>query len=250
MEAGTSLPQHPRTKRRGYEETIMTNGYPVNGKRGREWVACAAAAIAFAVCIAPPASGAKAKAPVFESTWKDPEAQPMQVKGAKVVAAVIIQDPKARKKAEDALAKEITKRGGKGVPMYTLSLSDAATTDDESKTRAAVEAIGAQGIVVMRPVDVRHKAVTTETISKDDTYGGYWGGYYGIGWSDPWVSKSPDLETDIVVTVEVFVFSLPQNKLVWTGTSESTNPPNAEKLVLKLASEAAKELKKEGLIAP
>ena len=213
-------------------------------------VACVAGAMALAAGITPPASAAGAKSKMFESTWKDPEAQPMHVRGSKVVAAVIIQDPVARKKAEDALAREITKRGGNGVPMYSLSLSDQSTTGDESKTRAAVEAIGAQGIVVMRPVDVRHKAVQTETISKDDTYGGYWGGYYGIGWSDPWVSKSPDMETDIVVTVEVFVFSLPQNKLVWTGTSESTNPPKAEKFVVKLATETAKELKKEGLLAP
>ena len=212
-------------------------------------IACLAGAMALTAGMTLPASAAD-KAGMFESTWKDPEAQPMHVKGSKVVAAVIIQDPVARKKAEDALAREITKRGGKGVPMYSLSLSDQATTDDETKTRAAVEAIGAQGIVVMRPVDVRHKAVQTDTISKDDVYGGYWGGYYGIGWGDPWVSKSPDMEVDIVVTVEVFVFSLPQNKLVWTGTSESTNPPKAEKFVVKLATETAKELKKEGLLAP
>jgi hypothetical protein len=212
-------------------------------------VTCMASFITF-VAVVPVPTLSAGKAGMFESTWKDPEAQPLHVKGSKVVAAVIIQDPIARKKAEDALAKEITRHGGNGVPMYSLSLSDQATTNDESKTRAAVEAIGAQGIVVMRPVDVRHKAVQTETISKDDVYGGYWGGYYGIGWNDPWISKSPDMETDIVVTVEVFVFSLPQNKLVWTGTSESTNPPKAEKFVVKLATETARELKKEGLLAP
>lgn len=224
-----------------------------NGMRNRigilARVACVAWITSFAAGVSP-AAGADAKSSMFASTWKDPEAQTMHMKGAKVVAAVIIQDPKARKKAEDALAREITKRGANGVPMYTLSLSDATAANDETQTRAAVEAIGAKGIVVMRPVDVRHKAVQTETISKDDVYGGYWGGYYGIGWSDPWISKSPDMEVDIVVTVEVFVFSLPQNRLVWTGTSESTNPPKAEKYVVKLASETAKELKKEGLLAP
>jgi hypothetical protein len=227
----------------------MTYGYSMKNNRRLAWIACVAGAIALGAGSSAPALGA-GKAGMFESTWKDPEAQPMHVKGSKVVAAVIIQDPVARKKAEDALAREITRHGGTGVPMYSLSLSSQATADDETKTRAAVEAIGAQGIVVMRPVDVRHKAVQTETISKDDVYGGYWGGYYGIGWADPWISKSPDMETDIVVTVEVFVFSLPQNRLVWTGTSESTNPPKAEKFVLKLASAAAKELKKEGLLAP
>jgi hypothetical protein len=52
------------------------------------------------------------------------------------------------------------------------------------------------------------------------------------------------------VTVETFVFSLPQNKLVWTGTSETTNPKNAEKLVHQLAQDAVQELHALGLLAP
>jgi hypothetical protein len=53
-----------------------------------------------------------------------------------------------------------------------------------------------------------------------------------------------------VITVETFVFSLPQNKLVWTGTSQTTNPKNAEKLVQQLATEGTQELKRQGLLVP
>ena len=124
----------------------------------------------------------------------------------------MIQDPKARRSAEDALAREITALGAQGVAMYTIAPSDVTPKEGETKTRAAVESIGARGVVVMRPVDVNHRAVQTDTPSSNDMYGGYWGGYYGIGWSDPWVDKSPDVRTDLVATVETFVFSLPQNK--------------------------------------
>jgi len=174
----------------------------------------------------------------------------MQVRGAKVVAAVMVRDVAARKRAEDALAAEITKLGGQGVPMYTISLTNAPDKEGESKTRAAVEAIGAQGLVVMRPVDVNHRSRATQTIASNDMYGGYWGGYYGVGWADPWTDKSPDVQTDIVVTVETFVFSLPQNKLVWSGTSETTNPKNAEKLTQQLAQDSVRELQSLGLLAP
>ena len=61
---------------------------------------------------------------------------------------------------------------------------------------------------------------------------------------------TPDTETNLVVTVETFVFSLPQNKLVWTGTTETINPKDAEKFVHRLATDTAKELKRIGLIAP
>jgi hypothetical protein len=170
------------------------------------------------------------------------------LKGAKVVAVVMMQDPKARRRAEDALAREITALGAQGVAMYTISPTDVAPKEGESKTRALVESAGAKGLVVMRPVDVNHRTVQTATVSPNDTYGGYWGGYYGIGWNDPWTEFTPDTETNLVVTVETFVFSLPQNKLVWTGTSETVNPRDAEKFVHQLAADAAGELKRLGLI--
>lgn len=186
---------------------------------------------------------------IFETTYRDPDARPMQVRGSKVVGAVMIRDVAARKRAEDALAAELGRAGAQGVPMYTVSLENAPSKEGETKTRAAVEAIGAQGLVVMRPVDVNHRSRATETIASNDMYGGYWGGYYGIGWADPWIDKNPDVQTDIVVTVEIYVFSLPQNRLVWSGTSETTNPKNAEKLTLQLAQESATELRRLGLIA-
>jgi hypothetical protein len=204
-----------------------------------------------AVCLGGCASGPpKPPKQIFETTYKDPEARPMQVRGSKVVAAVMIRDPAARRRAEDTLAAQITALGGQGVPMYTISLADTPDKEGETRTRAAVEAIGAQGLVVMRPVDVNHRTVPTDTIASNDMYGGYWGGYYGVGWADPWVDKAPDVQTDIVVTVETFVFSLPQNKLMWTGTSETTNPKNAEKLVQQLARESVHELRALGLLAP
>jgi len=208
---------------------------------------CVFALLALAAC----ASDGAPKPPkhIFETTYQDPDAKPMQVRGAKVVAAVMIKDPAARRRAEDTLAKEITALGGQGIPMYSISADTAVSKEGESKTRAAVEAVGATGLVVMRPVDVNHRTTATQTVSSDDMYGGYWGGYYGIGWADPWVDKAPDTRVDIVVTVETFVFSLPQNKLVWTGTSATTNPKNAEKLVHQLATDGVKELRNLGLLA-
>jgi hypothetical protein len=198
--------------------------------------------------LAPYAAAKKPPKQIFETTYKDPDAKPMHIRGAKVVAAVMMKDPAARRRAEDTLAKEITALGGQGIAMYTISATSTPDKEGESKTRAAVESVGATGLVVMRPVDVNHRSTATDTIASNDMYGGYWGGYYGIGWADPWVDKAPDVRVDIVLTVETFVFSLPQNKLVWTGTSETTNPKNAEKLVHQLATDGVKELRALGLL--
>jgi hypothetical protein len=56
------------------------------------------------------------------------------------------------------------------------------------------------------------------------------------------------MSTNTIVSVETLVYSLKQNKLVWSGKSKTTNPPELIKFVKKLAADAAKELEKQGLL--
>jgi hypothetical protein len=53
---------------------------------------------------------------------------------------------------------------------------------------------------------------------------------------------------DTVMRVEVLVYSLEQNKLVWAGVSKTTNPKSANALVKQLVDKVASELKKAGLV--
>jgi len=205
---------------------------------------CASCVVTLGGCT----SGPPEHSHVFVDSQRDPDAQPLHLKGAKVVAVAMMQDQKARQRAEDALAREITALGAQGVAMYTITPASVTPKEGESKTRAIVESIGAKGVVVMRPVDVNHRTYATQTISSNDAYGGYWGGYYGVGWNDPWTDKSPDTRVDLAITVETMVFSLPQNKLVWTGTTETVNPKNVETLVKQITTDGVKELRRLGLL--
>lgn len=188
----------------------------------------------------------------FVSTWKAPDAQPVHVAGSKVAAVVMINDRSTRRTAEDTLAAEITRRGAQGVPMYSLQDDDAKPTA-EAETRAALEKAGAEGLVVMRPVRRDKDVTVTPVTTYSPMYGAYWGGYYGYGWNSPWmggpVTMGNDVRVDDVVYVETLVYSLKQNKLIWSGQSKTTNPPNIDKFVLMLADEVSAELNKAGLIA-
>jgi hypothetical protein len=188
-------------------------------------------------------------AATFTSSWKAPDATPLEFKGAKVVAVVMMKDQASRRTAEDTLASEITKRGGNGIAMYTL-LPDIAPAN-EAATRAAIEKAGVQGVVVLRPINVDKELVVTSNTSMDPMYRGYWGGYYGYGGSAMWaapVDMGSTMSTNTIVSVETLVYSLKQNKLVWSGKSKTTNPPELIKFVKKLAADAAKELEKQGLL--
>jgi hypothetical protein len=147
--------------------------------------------------------------------------------------------------AEDALAREITAQGAKGVPMYSILREPLK---DEAAVKAALEKAGVAAIVTMRPVGKEQQIVGTPSMYAGPMYAGFWGGYYGYGWGAPY--GGTDIRTDTIVSVETLVYSLKQNKLVWGGQSTTTNPTKVESFVHEVANAAAKELRKQGLIGP
>ena len=185
----------------------------------------------------------------FTSTWKSPDAQPFRPSGSKVAAVVMARDEAARRAGEDALARELTKRGAQGVPMYTLGPEGDPTK--EAETRAALERAGVIGVVTIRPVGKDKEIVASSTMYGGayyggPYYGGYWGGYYGYGWGAPWGGVT--VTTNTIVSIETLVYSLKMNKIVWAGQSKTTNPSNVDGFIKELVDAAAKEMKKQGLL--
>jgi hypothetical protein len=122
---------------------------------------------------------------------------------------------------------------------------------DEAEVRDALEAAGFEGVVVMRPVATTQEVVSSPSSFREPHYGGFWGGYYLYGWGSPWrmAAYGPiDVRTNTIVSVETLVYSLRQNKLVWGGQSETTNPPNVGRLIENTARRAARELHRQGLL--
>lgn len=196
----------------------------------------AAAGLATAACAAT----------TFSSTWKAPEAAPLNFKGKKVAALIISKEESVRYGAEDALAREITARGAVGMPAYTVIPKEL--TQDKEKAKAFLEKVGVVGVVAMRVVGKDQEITESPaTYYGSPYYGSFWGaGYYGWGWGG--VYDPGYLRTDTIVSVETLVYSLEQNKLVWAGRSRTTNPSNAASLIKDLTARAADEMKKQGLI--
>jgi hypothetical protein len=180
------------------------------------------------------------------SSWKAPDAAPFELRGEKVAAVVMASDQTIRRGGEDALARELSARGAVGVPMYTL-LGDA--DPDEAKARAATEQAGIVGVVVLRPVRIDKELSSTPASFSGPMYGGFWGGYSGLGWGAPWSVHGGELRTDTIIIIETLVYSLTQNKLVWGGQSKTRNPANLDRLIEDTAEQVADELVRQGLIA-
>jgi hypothetical protein len=185
----------------------------------------------------------------FVSSWKAPDATPLEMQGAKVAAIVMMNNDASRRVAEDTLAREISARGAQGIAMYTLM--PGGKPADEQSAKSVLEKAGIVGAVVMRPVSVEKEVSASSAMYTDPMHRGYWGGYYGHGWGSaygPMMTTGGEIRTDTIIVIETLVYSLKQNKLVWGGQSRTTNPKNVDQLVKKLSAAAATELEKQGLV--
>ena len=182
----------------------------------------------------------------FNSTWKAPGAGPLNFKGKKVAALVISKEEGVRYGAEDALAQEITRQGAIGVAAYGLIPKEL--TQDKEKAKEFLAKAGVVGVVAMRAVG-KDQQISSSPAAY---YGGpyyatFWGGgYYGWGWGG--VYDPGYVRTDTIVYVETLVYSLEQDKLVWAGRSQTTNPSKVGDFIKELTVSAAREMRKLGLI--
>jgi hypothetical protein len=176
----------------------------------------------------------------FKSTWKDPEAGPIELQGKRVAAFAVTKDEAMARGAEDAMVSALAKQGVKVIPGYQLLPAGEAA--DKDKLRETLKAANVDGAVVMRVVGSRQEVNYVPT---GPTYGSFYG-YWDYGWSA--VGSPGYLTTDRIVSVETLVYSVPRDKLIWAGVSETFEPGKVDKVTKEIVEKATKEMKKDGLI--
>ena len=179
----------------------------------------------------------------FQSTWRDPEARPLRLTGAQVVAAFVGRNESTRRAAEEAMAREITARGARGVPSYTVL--DAGELRDRERAKEKLERLGFDGAVVMRVVGSETQVSYQPGYWNRPYYRTFWG-YWGWGWGR--VAEPGYLRADRIVSVETLVYSLRQDRLVWAGISRTVDPARIDSFVSELANGVSRQLEKEGLL--
>ena len=193
-------------------------------------------------------SAAACAATSFNSTWRAPEAQHLSFKGKKVMALVMSADESVRYGAEDTLAQELTRLGAVGVAAYGMVPKEL--TQDKAKAKEFIEKAGVVGVVSMRVVgnDKEISSTPGGAYWGAPHYSSFWagGGYYGYGWGA--VSSPGYVRTDTIVSVETLVYALDQDKLVWAGRSDTTNPSKVGPFVKELTAKVVAELKKQKLV--
>jgi len=180
-------------------------------------------------------------APKFISIWKSPEAGTTSFIGKKVAALVISNDQALRVAGEEALVRELNGKGLQSVATYRIAPKEELQVPDRAKVW--FEKANVEGVVAMRPVSQEKRTTYTPSTWTNPYYSSLWG-YYGYGWGSTYDIGT--IERDTVYVVETTIYSVPANKLLWAGVSETKNPKTLQEFVEDLVKASVKELQKEG----
>lgn len=169
--------------------------------------------------------------------WQNPTVA--QIRFTKVLTLCITKDPELREAAEGELCRHISAVECKPA-AYAIPDSMIAKVE-EAKALTLKE--GFDGALVVRVLEAGQR-ITYVPPTYDPTF---WG-YYGYAWPtaiDPGYYRS-----DTVVLVEIAIFSLARNQLIWIGTTETLNPKSLPELVENIAEAVRAELIRRDLIPP
>lgn len=173
------------------------------------------------------------------STWVAPDARPLDPQ-KKVVAAMLTARESTRRAAEQAMVNEMAQRGVQAIASYTILPGELAR--DSARAAAVLAEAGVDAVFAVRVLDREQRTTYTPGTAY---YGSTWG-YWGYGWG---VAYSPGyMSTDQIVTVETLVFSVSQNRLLWAGQSETTNPANIDEFIAELTHVVGGEIRKSGIV--
>lgn len=176
------------------------------------------------------------------ASWKSPSAE--QIHFEKVAVFALAKDPATRRIAEDEIVRGSPP--GKAVASYAF-ISDADLGDVPAVKQKLRES-GFDGAVVVRPIgtQVRETVVPGAPLPPLTGPYGTLSGYYGYAW--PGAYAPGTVVTDRYVTVEVLVYSVPKDELLWGARSESANPASVNALVRDVAKAAREDLRSQGLL--
>lgn len=177
------------------------------------------------------------------SSWSEPDKQISIDQLKKVLVVALFKNETSRHKSEDEMAGYLK---GSAVVSYDY-LNDSFNKQNEEGIRDKIKADGFDGAITMRLLDVeKDTAYSPGIINSYPSYYRSFSRYYYRNW--PFYSNPSYYFTTKTYTVETNVYSIKEDKIIWTALTETTNPNGVDKMMNDIASVVYKRMKKEGFV--
>jgi hypothetical protein len=183
-----------------------------------------------------------ASATKLKSSWKNPEATAASLQLNKIVVIVTIKQENTRKYAEDKAVRILQAGGREAVASYTILT--IPELEDKEHAQQKIQSMGFDGAWVMHYAGSKDEVKYEEKEEDWSDYNYFWGAYYPAAGG----IYNSVTTNETTVFIETMLYSLKDNKLIWSGITETKDPKNPAKVVGEIAEEATKQLQKDGLL--
>jgi hypothetical protein len=180
----------------------------------------------------------------ISNSWKNPEATIESVKFQTVAVFAMVKNPDMQMDVEEALASQMPNTIA--VPSYKMITKEELA--DINAVKKKLNERGMEGALVLSVRNVDEKTSYYSSGMYPSAYYSF-GGYYNYAWNymyDPYGFSS----TNVYVDLEILIYSLKDDKLVWYGESTSVNPETIQQTISELAVSVKNQLVEDGLLDP
>ena len=179
-------------------------------------------------------------------TWRDPDVTINPDNLKKVLVAAFMSNEASSRNAETELA---TILKVPAVPAHDYIGKDLKE-EDRDKLKERLRADGFDGALIMRLVDVDKdiRYIPGSYSSYPVYYRDFWGYYWNSFTSEATTYSPGYYQTTKSYSLEMNVFSLQEDKLVWTGLTTYVDPSSSTKLIDGSAKTMRKAMVKQGFI--
>jgi len=160
------------------------------------------------------------------NTWQAPNTAGTQL--TKVAVVALAKDEAIRRMAEDDMA---TQLGPRTVASYHVL--EGVDLKDREAVKSKLQREGFNGVLIMRLAGV------TQTVTPGMGFDPYYDWAYGSAYG-------PQVDTKVHVVSSLY--SLPDSKMIWAGTSQTFDPTSIKEVLDGVSKAVAKEVQKNRLI--
>jgi len=193
----------------------------------------------------------------IENSWRDPTVKNIDPALHKIVVAALLTDQSVRRQVEDYM---VSIYDGQATQSY-LVLGGDSIPSNEDVYNQKLKTDGFDGIVIVKQVNVlvHQHYVPGQAPSYYNTWGGYWGNGWGYrwggwggygGWGGTMYNPGTPgyVQTDHTWDVEVNIYSLLKNSLIYSANTLTKNPGGRVPLFQDVCKTVKKQMKAEGFL--
>jgi hypothetical protein len=178
------------------------------------------------------------------SSWAQPNKKVKISELNKVLVVALLQNETSRRKAEDQMVKYLK---GKGVVSYKY-LDDNFNKKNEEAIKQLIKTDNFDAAITMRLVDIDNEQIYYPSSKTDNflTFNDNFIGYIFQNYPN-YNQKGYYLATKIY-TVEIIIFSILQDKIIWKGLTKSTNNNELVKITDEISKVVYKKMRRQGFL--